>query len=419
MKIVRIVSPAVFMFLIFFLAHTVSADTAIFINEFQIEPDPQQVEIINIASTSANLSHWYLDDSGGTTYFTIPDGTTLFPNSCLVFTGDFNLNKSSADVIRLFDNTAAPTDPNAKLIDSFSYKSSSGSAVTYQRVPDGQTWTTEAPSLGKYNITRENCIVLPSPTPTPSPAPSATPTPTDDNASNQTSYDHIYISEVMAYPNSGENEWVELYNDNDYAVSLNKWYLDDVENAGSSPKQFSISISAKGYATFDFSTGIFNNDDDSIRLLDYTKNFKDGFEYSHPDRGLTLSRQGWNSDAYCITDATKSKENSSCKNISTPSSTPGPTKAVKASISQSAPTKQSTLPNYSFLSNNTILPDFAVSDTEPVGASTGEAVAGANNQMQQTNNSDAFQESTSIASFGLALLSAVSTILKLKAKIST
>src|SRR3989338_10081631 len=73
--------------------------------------------------------------------------------------------------------------------------------------------------------------------------PTITPTPQ--------SYDNIYISEAFVNPPTGGKEWVEIYNNNDFPVSLNNWYLDDIENAGSSPKIFFLEINAKGYGIFD------------------------------------------------------------------------------------------------------------------------------------------------------------------------
>ncbi|MBI3366623.1 lamin tail domain-containing protein, partial [Candidatus Roizmanbacteria bacterium] len=119
------------------LGHNTVADTTIRINEFFIEPTPQQVEIINTGTQSADISGWYIDDNGGSTYYTIPQSSILYPNACLVFAGDFNLNKSSPDTIRLFNTIAPPTSTNANLIDSFSYKLSSGSGISYLRLPDG------------------------------------------------------------------------------------------------------------------------------------------------------------------------------------------------------------------------------------------------------------------------------------------
>ncbi|MBI2051138.1 lamin tail domain-containing protein [Candidatus Roizmanbacteria bacterium] len=92
-----------FFILIFFLAaFPVSAQSKVLINEFLIEPSPQSVELINIGGEDVDISGWHIDDSGGSAYFTIPQGTVLSPNTCISFSSEFNLNKTTQDTIRLF-----------------------------------------------------------------------------------------------------------------------------------------------------------------------------------------------------------------------------------------------------------------------------------------------------------------------------
>lgn len=282
----------------------VYAESKVFINEFAIEPN-QSVELINNSSETIDISGWRIDDNGGTSFFTVPTDNILYPNTCLVFTSDFNLNKSTSDTVRLFDNLNV-------LVDSYSYNLSPGTGVSFLRLPDGANdWTTDISSLGKWNQTGENCILIPTtaPTPTSSPTPTIMQEPTVTPA---VSYNNIFISEVMVAPESGNKEWIELYNDNDFPVSLTDWYIDDVENAGASPKSFSLTIPAKSYAVFDLSTSMFNNDGDSVRLLDSQKLLKDSLEYSASSKGKTLGRISFEDEALCLQNPTKGQENSSC-----------------------------------------------------------------------------------------------------------
>ncbi len=288
------------LFLIFALmTSNVLAQSKILINEFLIDPQPQQVEIINNGTESADLSGSIIDDSGGTTFYTIPQSSVLQPNSCLVFSGDFNLNKTSADTIRLISN--------AELIDSFSYKTSSGSGISYQRLPDSENnWTTASANLGKFNSHTEQACLIPTITPTVPPTPTETPTP------SPISYNNIFISEIMANPESGSNEWVELYNSNDFSVSLNNWLIDDLENNGSSPRMFSLEIPAKSYRLFNLTSSIFNNGGDTVRLLDFNKTLKDDFEYSSSTQGKTWGRIDFSNDNFCLQDPSYESVNNSC-----------------------------------------------------------------------------------------------------------
>jgi hypothetical protein len=136
--------------------------------------------------------------------------------------------------------------------------------------------------------------------------PTITPTPQ--------SYDNIYLNEALVNPAAGEKEWVEIYNDNDFSVSLINWYLDDLENAGSSPKIFSLDILPKGYAVFELSSAMFNNTGDSVRLLDFNKNLKDSFEYSSSTQGKTYGRTSLESDDFCLQEPSKNSSNNPCIN---------------------------------------------------------------------------------------------------------
>jgi hypothetical protein len=321
--------------IILFSIKPVYSQSKILINEFLIEPTPQAVEIINIGDQNTDLSGWIIDDDGGSsTAYTIPQNSIIYPNSCLVFSSNFYLNRSSADVVRLINNIG-------DIIDSFSYKSSSGSGISYFRLPDSESnWTTGPANLGLFNSTKTSCIIPPIPTFTLTPTPSlvflstitpeiATPTlvrPTAIPSPTLTeiaipsisptpllvSCDNIYISEVMIYPETGEHEWVELYNDNDYLVSLQNWYIDDIENTGSVPKLFSLEIPAKSFGSLDLTSSVFNNDGDQVRLMDFNKTLKDSFEYIKAVKGKSFGRTSLENDEFCLQLPSNNSVNNSC-----------------------------------------------------------------------------------------------------------
>lgn len=259
--------------LIFLFLFIQDSNAQVRINEFLIDPS-QKIELFNPTLNPFDISGWFIDDSSGTTYFTVPQDTIISPNSCSVFESDFNLNKTSADTVRLFNATAPPTSTQSALIDSFSYKASSGSGVSFKRLPDaGPLWSTGSADIGFYNNTTLSCIAIPTPTTTPTMIPTPTVTPILQL------YGNIYLSEVMVNPDE-ESEWVELYNDNDFKMDLVDWYLDDGKDSGSSPKKFSISIDAKSYAVYAVTSSMFNNDGDSVRLLDFSSLERDSVSYS-------------------------------------------------------------------------------------------------------------------------------------------
>ncbi|MCX7955786.1 MAG: lamin tail domain-containing protein [Patescibacteria group bacterium] len=322
----KIIIFILFLFLLFYFLNIkqIFAQSKILINEFLLEPQPQQVEIINIGTESADLKNWVIDDDGGSSsFYTIGENSMLYPNSCLVFSSNFYLNTKSSDTIRLFD------DKN-NLIDSFSYKASSGSGISFQRIPDGNNnWITASANIGFFNSSKNSCIFT---TPTPTlttifptinqteTTPAITPTPTTTPALTiyQTpiiqpiSYENIFISEVMVNPLLNEKEWLEIFNNNNYPVYLNNWYIDDIENAGSSPKSFSLEIPAKGYKAIFLSTAVFNNSGDYVRLLDFNKNLKDSFEYLESKQNKTWGRINFENDNFCLQQPSLEEKNNSC-----------------------------------------------------------------------------------------------------------
>lgn len=301
-----------FILFIFFFPFYVAAE--IKINEFLIDPQPQQVELVNASTESADISHWYIDDSSGSTYFTIPSNTVLPPLSCNVFTSDFSLNKVSADTIRLFDSTAPPTSSSSRLIDSFSYKSSPGTGISFQRIPDASvSWASGAATIGLWNNTGLSCITTP--TPTLPPIPTSTPfTPINISSYSQPEQiiEHIYISEAMVNPQTGEKEWIELYNNNSFEVQLDHWYIDDGEDTGGSPISFSMSFQPYQYKSLDMTASLFNNEADQVRLLNNKKQVVDSFVYGSSERGFTYSRITLSNNYFCITSPTKNIVNESC-----------------------------------------------------------------------------------------------------------
>jgi len=286
------------------LLSTNSVFGQIIINEFQIEPE-QSVELWNSSNESVDLGNWVLDDSGGTTFYTIPTHTMILPLSCLVFTANFNLNRTSPDQVRLFD-------PQQTQVDNRIYDLSPGANQSWQRIPNAtDNWKNGESTLFKNNTTGESCLTFPTPSPTLTPFttpalsndPTPLPTPTPPSG--------IYLNEALVNPESGP-EWVEIYNHNDFEVKLENWYLDDEANLGGTPKQFSLTLNPKELKVVELVTAVFNNDHDSVRLLDQQKQEIDSFEYENSQKGESYSRQTVTESVWCKTAPSRDKPNNSC-----------------------------------------------------------------------------------------------------------
>ncbi|MFH0773078.1 MAG: lamin tail domain-containing protein [bacterium] len=307
------------LFVVFVYSNTIFA--SVVLNEVAIQPN-QTVELYNTASTSADISSWYIDDAGGTTYYTIPSQTILPPQSCYLFSADFNFNKSSADIVRLFDNTSPPTSSSAKLIEQYSYAKAPEANYSFSKKTDGGfEWQTITSSLGLFNESLLSCIPTATPTPlpsaTPSPTPTILPSPTTEptqapSHTPEIHYQNIFISEVYPYPPSGEHEWVEIYNGNNIQINLERWYIDDGENTGGTPKSFSLTLNPYMYAVINLSSALFNNVGDVVRLLNSDKYEKDSMEYGKITQGKSIARTSFFEDSYCEQEPSKNAANFSC-----------------------------------------------------------------------------------------------------------
>lgn len=346
---------AILLYAILALVFWRSVRAEVKINEIHPAPngETEWVEFYNDSSSSANLSNYFFDDdtsfdsdSGSSSKIAL-SGILLPQMDCFLELSNYLNNSGDVPSLFYIDGT---------LVDSYSYtKATVGKS--YSRIPDGGEWQIDQPPTKSSN----RCADL---APTPTPTPTLTPTPTGDQQPTPTpsptisespatptpagsispspepiSYNNVYLSEAMVYPETGEDEWVEIYNDNDYVVSLANWYLDDIEKAGSSMKKFSLEIPPKGYQVVELTSSMFNNDGDSVRLLDFNQSVKDSFEYQTGEKGKTWARINFSSDQYCLTNPTKGSANASCLNP-TPTSTvvgqnsPEPTKKVSKNLSQ-------------------------------------------------------------------------------------
>jgi len=244
-------------------------------------------------------------------------------------------------------------------------------------------------------------ISIPTSIETSAPSPTDLPTPTP------ISYTNIFISEIMVNPPSGGNEWIELFNNNDFSVFLMNWYIDDIENGGSSPKLFSLEIPPKNYGSFELSNSMFNNTGDSIRLLDFNKNLIDSFEYSGTTQGKTLGRTSIDSDNFCLQESTRNSINTSCINT-VYTSIPSPSKSL------TSPTEKLTQAINSFLKpslTKTVINELIKSQNinVPVGDILGSHIV-----HQQTNHPIIY---LSFLSFSYSLLTIFSVFLKMKREI--
>jgi len=385
--------------------------------------------VISGAASGTNYLKIDLYKSGTTNYFgetftgsewySGPDGTKYLPitiQSGIDWNGSVRGKIGNPTIIQ-FDGVGQYKVRVRRYTGSGNYNSqeANNGAIDIQIVTPTENPT---PTITDSNEPDPTETTIPEPTPTmtqtnitttPSPIPILTPTPQ--------SYSGIYISEVMVNPETNDHEWIELYNDNDSVVYLTDWFIDDIPDGGSSPKKFSLVINPKNYGVVEITSSIFNNDEDSIRLLDFDGKEKDNLQYESAEKGKTLGRKSLSAKDICIQEPTKGSSNKKCAiTIATetkePTSKPSPT-PTKIIIS-SPPHLTLTLTPSSFLGlfsqpENNLL-EKSPNNNNILGVTINKTDR--NNQLYRVTSS-----SLSLASLLYSLLAISSIVLKVKKNI--
>lgn len=312
-----------FIFLFFFFIFFSSSKivfSGLKINEIYPAPPSGREEWVELYNDEENntidLSLYSLFDANNKKIIFSTDSAQ--PLSYILATSSSVLNNSGPEIIYL-------KDINNNILDVANYSSSFDANKSLIRCPDANgewyisTIITKGFSNGEacaifnptLTLTPTSTITeISSPTSTLTSLPSPTSTPT--LIFSPTSYENIYLSEVMVNPGNGEKEWVEIYNDNDFLVELKNWFIDDLENAGSTAKNFNIVIDKKSYGVIELSAAIFNNNGDEVRLLDFNKREKDSFEYLSSQIGKSYGRISFASDEWCQQEPSRGEKNSVC-----------------------------------------------------------------------------------------------------------
>ena len=262
------------------------------LNEFMPDPasdwngsgtadlNDEYIELHNANDFALDLSLWQLDDGagGGSSPYTLPSGALIPARGFLLLfrsqTG-IALN-NDGDWVRLLR-------PDGSVVEETEYDSSRNDEAYSKTVDGGSAWTRSyPPSPGASNQPPAwTATTTPTATATPSATPSATPTTTPVTSS--TPYpEGISLNEFMPNPETDWNgdgilgdandEYIELYNANPFAVDLSGWQVDDVAGGGSSLYTLPSGtlLEAQGFLALwsrDTSIALNNSGGDAVRLL--------------------------------------------------------------------------------------------------------------------------------------------------------
>lgn len=164
---------------------------------------------------------------------------------------------------------------------------------------------------------------------TPTATPSATITPTLNPD------DGVFLNEFMPYLSLSE-EWIEIYNKNDFSVVIDGWKIEDIlAQVGLTINN--ITIEARSYLVLNLTKGILNNSgSDKIILRNHNNAIVDSHHYE--DGYYSLNKSWSKVDGnWCQADISKGQINNDCfifptipptltsTPIPTPTNTPAPT----------------------------------------------------------------------------------------------
>lgn len=307
-----------FIFVLFIFPAVVSAE--IHINEIYPAPKDGEfewIELYNPDDVAIFLDQYSLKDlTGKPISFT---SNSIAPHSYAIATSSAVLNNK--------DETVYLLKNSGENIQTITYGIQFDSNTSYSLC--GSIWAAGTPTKSSEN----HC---PTPTPTPLPSPTVTPdvrTSIEPTQSLQASYSGIFINEVFPAPESGNKEWIELFNSNSTDITLTNWYVDS--------HQVTVSIPANGYTIVEMSSSTFTNTGDTIQLLDSSKTVKDSFRYTYSEKGLSWGKDG-TSQSFCLQLPSRGTTNNTCSSPTASSPVTGTTKPASGS-SRSSTIKSQTV----------------------------------------------------------------------------
>ena len=244
-----------------FFVHTCDA-TAVspYISEVYPAPNSGEnewVEITNPSNQIATISGWLLYDQLATPSLIFSIVTT----------------ELTAWETRSFDLETAKLNNSGDAVVLYNESGFEIDRLTFTTTTQGKSWN-------KLNQVSEPYLQLPTknfksvePSVNPSPTsvyPTQIPTTTIQPIMSPTVFMHnevdktsITITEVMACPPSGQQEWVELFNSSFNSVNMDGWYITDAQDQ---PIYLSGFITAQSYKVFNWDRSLLNNQGDSISL---------------------------------------------------------------------------------------------------------------------------------------------------------
>lgn len=244
----------------------------VILNELHPFPStgPDWIELFHSGGAEVDLTGWSLWDAASQLNVTPDmDEVIVAAGEHLVFEVGTRLNNGGDTVIL--------KNQHGEIVDQVSY-TNAASNMSWARTPDGgEEWSQQVSSRGTVNA-----LPSPSPTPTasptpspssspssspgPSPLPTPSPSPSPSSPPSPTPVvfpSEVRWSEIQACPETGEEEWIEIYNPSNENYTFTNW---KVRDAAGNSRTINTSFPASTFTVLTWSGSLLNNDGDTILL---------------------------------------------------------------------------------------------------------------------------------------------------------
>lgn len=255
----------------------VAVDSRLIISEVHPAPSngqPEFIELHNQSSQTIQLYEYQLWDQ-----ISQPTQLYTFSDTEQIATGEFLVIKLTGSSLNNSGDGVELRDDQGAVITSMVYNSSqSNQSWHYHLATDSYFLAAGSPGTNS-DLPTPTPIPSPSPTPSPSatPTPSLQPTSAPDNHDPISLQSSLVLTEVMACPESGENEWIEVYN----AAEIEFTDLElSIIDAADNTRLITANLPSNEYTQISWSGSLLNNSGDSlvVRSSDSTELFTYSFD---------------------------------------------------------------------------------------------------------------------------------------------
>ncbi len=321
----------------------------------QASANDEWIELYNNTSNAIDLNGWTLQADDGTPNIALNGSIPAHGYYLLERTDDTTVSDILADQtysgsLTNTGETLTLRDPASNVIDTANGDGGAWSAGTLSPpcsmermdatlADSDANWQTNDgvtqngvdangnPICGTPKNQNSTIVVGPTRTPTLTATPTQTGTPAPGG---------LFVNEFMPDPDTDWNndgaandddEWIEIYNANAFAVDLSGWMLDDVEGGGSNPYVIpnGTLLDAQGFRVFyraDTNIAL-NNSNDDVRLLKRDASVADSISYKTSKTNASWSREPDGSPYFTLY-CPPTPNASNCSIAATPTITPTP-----------------------------------------------------------------------------------------------